>query len=78
MRCRAGLKVWFSEWNLRPGPIMSQIDAGLEQSRVLLLCMSANAFGVEWRELEKQTLRFRNPLNPGGALSPWDLMMNQS
>jgi hypothetical protein len=44
------------------------IEAGLEHSRVLVLCMSANAFGSDWAQLEAGTcgrgnLPFRDPLN---------------
>ena len=44
------------------------IEEGLEHSRVLVLCMSANAFGSDWAQLESATLRtgqrpFRDPLN---------------
>ena len=46
----------------------SQIEDVLERSRVLVLCMSANAFGSDWAQLESGTcgrrnLRFRDPLN---------------
>lgn len=41
------------------------IEHGLECSRVLVLCMSANAFDSEWAQLQSQTLRFRDPLNFG-------------
>ena len=41
----------------------SQIEEGLECSRVLLLCMSANAFGSDWAQLESGTFRFRDPLH---------------
>ena len=59
-----GLRVWFDEWILKPGDsIPSKIDEGLEQSRVLVLCMSAQAFGSEWAQLESYTFRFRDPLN---------------
>ena len=59
-----GLKVWFDEWVIKPGDsIPTKIEEGLEQSRVLVLCMSANAFGSEWSQLESQTFRFRDPLN---------------
>ena len=59
-----GLKVWFDEWVLKPGdPIQKKIDDGLEESRVLVLCMSANAFGSDWAQLEAGTFRFRDPLN---------------
>ena len=59
-----GLKVWFDEWVLRPGDcIPAKIEAGLEHSRVLVLCMSAHAFGSDWAQLEAGTFRFRDPLN---------------
>src|SRR5829696_4671271 len=59
-----GLRVWFDEWELKPGDnIPRKIEEGLEHSRVLLLCMSAHAFGSDWAHLESQTFRFRDPLN---------------
>jgi small GTP-binding protein len=59
-----GLKVWFDEWVLQPGDsIPAKIEEGLERSRVLVLCMSANAFGSDWAQLEAGTFRFRDPLN---------------
>src|SRR5262245_52660590 len=59
-----GLKVWFDEWVLKPGDsIPSRIEEGLEHSRVLVLFMSANAFGSEWATLESYTFRFKDPLN---------------
>jgi len=59
-----GVKVWFDEWEIRPGDsIFSKVEEGLEQSRILVLCMSANAFGSDWAVLESQTFRFRDPLN---------------
>jgi hypothetical protein len=66
---RDGLKVWFDEWVLKPGDsIPAKIEAGLEHSRVLVLCTSANAFGSDWSQLEAGTcgrgnLPFRDPLN---------------
>jgi hypothetical protein len=64
-RLRAdGLKVWFDEWEIKLGDsIPAKIETGLEQSRVLVLAMSANAFASEWATLESQTFRFRDPLN---------------
>ena len=57
-RLRAdGVKVWFDEWVLQPvvplahrmgegsGVRAAKIEEALEHSRVLVLCMSANAFG---------------------------------
>lgn len=59
-----GLRVWFDEWEIRPGDsIPAKIEEGLEHSRVLVLCMSAHAFGSEWAQLEAGTFRFRDPLN---------------
>ena len=48
-----GLKVWFDEWVLKPGDsIPAKIEAGLEHARVLVLCMSANAFGSDWAQFQ--------------------------
>jgi len=59
-----GLRVWFDEWEIRAGDsIPAKVEEGLEHSRVLVLCMSANAFGSEWVQLEAGTFRFRDPLN---------------
>ena len=59
-----GLKVLFDEWEIRPGDsIPAKIEEGLAYSRVLVLFMSANAFGSGWAQLETGTFRFRDPLN---------------
>jgi hypothetical protein len=59
-----GLRVWFDEWEIKPGDsIPSKIEHGLEHSRLLVLCMSAHAFGSEWATLEAGTFRFRDPMN---------------
>ncbi|MHC4474541.1 MAG: TIR domain-containing protein [Planctomycetota bacterium] len=59
-----GVRVWFAEWQIKAGDsIPAKIEEGLERSRVLVLCMSANAFGSDWATLESQTFRFRDPLN---------------
>jgi hypothetical protein len=58
------LRVWFDEWEIRPGaPILLKIEEGLEQSRTLVLVMSANAFASEWAPLERHTAMFREPTN---------------
>jgi TIR domain len=42
-----GLRVWFDEWIIQPGDLVSlKIEQGLEQSRTLILVMSHNAFGI--------------------------------
>lgn len=62
-----GLRVWFEGWEIELFGITKnrrkKIEKGLEQSRVLVLCMSENAFGSEWEQLEAGTFRFRDPLN---------------
>jgi small GTP-binding protein len=59
-----GLRVWLDAWEILPGDnIPAKIEEGLESSRLLLLCMSGNAFGSDWAVLESQTFRFRDPLN---------------
>jgi hypothetical protein len=66
-----GLRVWFDEWEIKPGDsIPVKIEAGLTQSARLLLCMSANAFGSDWTTLESQTVRFPDPLNKGRKWIP--------
>ena len=61
---RDGVRVWLDEEQIKPGDsIPAKIEAGLELSRVLVLCMSANAFGSDWAQLEAGTFRFRDPLN---------------
>ena len=65
------LKVWFNEWVLKPGDsIPANIEEGLEHSRVLVLCMSANAFSSDWAQLEAGTFRFRDPLNKDRRFIP--------
>ncbi len=66
-----GVKVWFDEWVLKPGDsIPAKIEEGLERSRVLALCMSVNAFGSDWAQLEPGTFRFRDPLNKARRFIP--------
>ena len=69
-----GLRVWFDEWEIKPRARKAtrekKIEAGLEQSRVLVLCMSAHAFGTDWPQLEAATFRFRDPQNHDRRLIP--------
>src|SRR6185295_1285333 len=71
-RLRAdGLRIWLDDWELRPGDhVQAKIEEGLEHSRVLVLCMSANAFASEWAQLEAGTFRFRDPLNKDRRFIP--------
>lgn len=59
-----GLRVWFDEWEIKPGDLISlKVEQGLEQSRTLVLVMSANAFASDWVMLERHTAIFRDPTN---------------
>src|SRR5262245_61726280 len=67
-RLRAdGLRVWFDEWKIRPRARKAdrerKTEGGLEHSRALVFCMSTNAFGSDWAQLEAGMFRFRDPLN---------------
>ncbi|QGM93442.1 TIR domain-containing protein [Methylocystis rosea] len=67
----AGLRVWFDEWVIRPGDdIFLSIERGLNDSRVLILCMTANAFRSDWVGLERSTVLFRDPSNKGRRFVP--------
>jgi hypothetical protein len=88
-----GLKVWFDEWVLKPGDsISAKIDPpslrgyggtgeGLEQSRVLVLCLSPAALGSDWvglacpteaseRRRKRSIGLFRDPANAGRRFIP--------
>lgn len=72
-RLRAdGIRVWLDEWEIGPGDIYSErkLEAGLEHSRILVLCMSAHAFGSDWARLENYTFRFRDPMNEERGFIP--------
>jgi small GTP-binding protein len=67
----SGLRVWFKEWVVQPGDMIPlKISEGLEQSRTLLLVMSANAFGSEWATFESQTILFNDPTNQQRRIIP--------
>src|SRR5215510_2859632 len=68
---QAGLRVWFDEWNIRSGDIIAlKVDEGLEQSRVLLLCISPNVLGSGWVALERSTAVHRDPTNSDRRFIP--------
>jgi hypothetical protein len=59
-----GLKVWFEEWSIRAGDnVYDKTEEGLQQSRVLVMYGSANAFGADLRQLAHQAFRFRDLRN---------------
>jgi hypothetical protein len=67
----AGLRVWLDEWVIQPGDIISRkVDEGLEQSRVLLLCLSPAALASDWVALERSTAIHREPANAGRRFIP--------
>jgi TIR domain-containing protein/restriction endonuclease len=52
----AGLRVWFSEWELQPGDsIARRIDEALSASDVLLVLLSPNAISSNWVQSEWRT-----------------------
>src|SRR5579871_568740 len=68
---QAGLRVWFDEWNIRHGDVIAlKVDEGLEQSRVMLLCVSPNALASGWVALERSTAIHRDPSNVGRRFIP--------
>ena len=50
-----------------PHPLL---DEGLEQSRVLLLCISPHALASGWVALERSTAIHRDPSNEGRRFIP--------
>ena len=67
----AGLRLWLDEWVIRAGDIIGlKVDEGLEQSRVLLLCISPAALASGWVALERSTAVHRDPANAGRRFIP--------
>jgi TIR domain/WD domain, G-beta repeat len=67
----AGLKVWLDDWVVKPGDIIAlKLDEGLEQSRVLLLCISPAVLASGWVALERSTAIHRDPTNEGRRFIP--------
>ena len=71
LKMEAGPRLWFDEWNVRSGDIIARkVDEGLEQSRVLLLCISPNALASGWVALERSTAIHRDLANEGRRFIP--------
>jgi len=67
----AGVRVWLDEWVIQAGDIIAlKVDEGLEQSRVLLLCISPVALASGWVALERSTAVHRDPANEGRRFIP--------
>jgi hypothetical protein len=70
----AGVRVWLDEWNVKAGDLIAlKVDEGLEQSRVLLLCISPAALASGWVALERSTAVHRDPANAGRRFIPLPL-----
>ena len=68
VQMEAGLRLWLDEWVIRAGDIIAlKVDEGLEQSRVLLLCISPAALASVW---ERSTAVHRDPANAGRRFIP--------
>lgn len=68
---QAGVRVWFDEWNIRSGDIIAlKVDEGLEDSRVLLLCVSSDALASGWIAMERSTAIHRDPSNDDRRFIP--------
>ena len=67
----AGLRVWLDDWGIQAGDMIAlKVDEGLEQSRVLLLCISPAALASGWVALERSTAVHRDPANAGRRFIP--------
>ena len=67
----AGLRLWWDEWVIQAGDIIAlKVDEELEQSRVLLLCISPAALASGWVALERSTAVHRDPANAGRRFIP--------
>ncbi len=67
----AGVRVWLDEWVIKAGDIIAlKVDEGLEQSRVLVLCISPAALASGWVALERSTAVHRDPANAGRRFIP--------
>lgn len=71
----AGVQVWLDAWLIKAGDIIAlKVDEGLEQSRVLLLCISRAALASGWVALEWSTAIYRDLANEGRQFIP--LLLN--
>jgi hypothetical protein len=61
---KAGLKIWMDVLVVKPGDIIPlKASEGLEQSKVLVMCISAAALASGWVALESSTVIHRDPAN---------------
>lgn len=58
------IRVWYDEWCIKDGrDISKEIELGLQQSQIFIMCMTQEYFKSEWVESEKNTAYFRDPTN---------------
>jgi hypothetical protein len=63
--------VWLDEWVIQAGVIIAlKVDERLEQSRVLLLCISPAALASGWVALKRSTAVHRDPGQCGPPVHP--------
>jgi|GEM_PF-1093784 len=66
-----GLKVWFDNWNIKPGQSLTRaIEDGLKKSRKLVLMMSEAQSESAWVRAETEAVEFRDPSNKAQSLLP--------
>ena len=66
-----GLRVWFDDWEIRPGDaIPLQIEKGIQNSRTLVLLLSNAALQSDWVSLERTSALFRDPTNTRRRIVP--------
>ncbi len=67
----AGLRRWLDERVIQAGGIIAlKVEEGLEQSRVLLRCISPAAVASGWVALERSTAVHRDPANASRRFIP--------
>jgi len=71
VQMEGGLRRRLDEWVIQAGDIIAlKVDERLDQSRVLLLCISPAALASGWVALERSTAVHRDPDNAGRRFSP--------
>ena len=62
LRDTHGLRVWFDAWNVGRGPIALAVDAGVEQSRFIVICCTEKAIASDWVKNEYSMAVIKDPL----------------
>lgn len=65
-----GIRVWFDEWEVKTGQVvLERVQEGLENSRVLVACVSINSWNSEWAKFEYLMVLAADPLNHAGRVA---------